>query len=195
MKPLWKRVMRFTITNVVGLVSLAASIVFFLLSQQKPLLTYSVSPIRGRIVQSGTLSDLKVLYKETEVQGDISIVYVVFQNQGSTPIEKADILTPILIKLDGNPRILAAIIQKNEKTRSLTEASLDLSQGNSGQVGVAWRILERNDGFVVQITSVGSFKTELEVTGPSRANTCPKKKQSRRDTGPRTVPENEYGRE
>jgi hypothetical protein len=93
MKPLWKRVMRFTITNVVGLVSLAVSIVFFLNSQPKPLLTYSVYPVRGRIVQSGTLGDLKVLYKGTEVQGDISIVYVVFQNTGSAPIENADILT------------------------------------------------------------------------------------------------------
>jgi hypothetical protein len=32
-------------------------------------------------------------------------------------------------------------------------------------VGVAWRILEQNDGFVVQITYVGSLNTGLQVTG------------------------------
>lgn len=150
----------------VGIGGLAFGIWSHFACQQKPLLTYGVSSVHGQIVRSGNLGDLKILYKEVEVQGDISIVYVVFQNLGTAAIERNDILTPIYVKLAGNAQILEAIIQKNEKTRfDVTKPSLDQSEVDSGQLGVGWRILEKNDGFVVQITYAGSFSTGLQVTG------------------------------
>ena len=154
-------------------------------SQQKPLLTYSISPVHGRIVRSGNLGDLKVLYKGDEVQGDISIAIVIFQNLGAAPIEKADILAPICIKLEGNPRILEAIIQKNEKTRfDITSPTLNTSQASTGQLGIEWQILEKSDGFVVQITYAGSSSTELQVRAMSKvSNRVFKKRNTLREYG------------
>jgi len=151
--------------TVIGLGGFAFGVWSHFASQHNPLLKYGVYPVRGRIVRSENLSDLKVLYKGAEVPGDISVAYVVFQNIGTAAIENTDILTPIDIQLDGKAPILEASIQKNEQTRSLTKVSLDQSQASSGQLGVGWKILEQNDGFVVQITYAGSVNTGIKVTG------------------------------
>ena len=89
-----------------------------------------------------------------------------FKNLGAGPILGApdtDILSPIYIQLEGDAPILEASVQK--MTRSVIEVSLDQSKASSGRLGLGWKILEQNDGFVVQITYVGPTNTNIQVTG------------------------------
>ncbi|MFY9983891.1 MAG: hypothetical protein WAK31_03990 [Chthoniobacterales bacterium] len=148
------------------LIAILLTVWLFFAGQRNPLLTYAVWPIHAPIVQSQSFSDLKVLYKGVEVHGDISLASVEFKNLGAGPILGApdtDILSPIYIQLEGDAPILEASVQK--MTRSVIEVSLDQSKASSGRLGLGWKILEQNDGFVVQITYVGPTNTNIQVTG------------------------------
>ena len=148
------------------LISILLGVWLFFAGQRNPLLTYAVWPVHAPIVRSQSFSDLKVLYKGAEVHGDISLASVEFQNLGAGPILGApdtDILSPIYIQLEGDAPILEASVQK--MTRSLIEVSLDQSKASSGRLGLGWKILEQNDGFIVQITYVGPTNTRIQVTG------------------------------
>lgn len=150
------------------LISILLGVWLFFAGQRNPLLTYAVWPVHAPIVRSQSFSDLKVLYKGAEVHGDISLASVEFQNLGAGPILGApdtDILSPIYIQLEGDAPILEASVQK--MTRSLIEVSLDQSKASSGRLGLGWKILEQNDGFIVQITYVGPTNTRIQVTRAS----------------------------
>ena len=169
-KPLWERVRTSFNRMPWGLlgwvVSIALTIYFFYAGQEKPLLTYTVSPVHAPIVRSESFGDLKVFYKGAVVSGDISLASVQFENLGAGPILgtlDTDILSPIYIQLEGNAQILEASIQK--MTRPIIEASVDQSKAASGRLRLGWKILEQNDIFVVQITYVGSINTGIQVTG------------------------------
>ena len=145
------------------LISILLTWYLFVAGQQKPLLKYGVFPVRSPIVRSQNVGDLKMSYRGTEVIGDISIAFVVFQNFGAGSIDgrpDKDILSTIYIQLEGGARILEASVQK--MTRSGIDANV---QQSSGQLRFLWKILEHDDAFIVQITYVGSINSKIQIGG------------------------------
>jgi hypothetical protein len=59
--------------------------------------------------------------------------------------------------------ILEVTIPK--RTRTLTGFTVDDSERSSGRVGLKWKILEKNDGAMVQVIHTGPPTTELVVSG------------------------------
>jgi hypothetical protein len=62
--------------------------------QRYPLLTYGVWPIHAPLLQSENLSNLKVFYKGADVQGEVSLAFVKFENLGAAPIIGTPVGTP-----------------------------------------------------------------------------------------------------
>ena len=135
--------------SISGVIGLVLAVIFYYAGQREPRLTYSVHPLRAPVVQTGKMSALKVLINGIEIQGDVTAAQIAIWNSGAAPIKSEDILTPIMIQTENNAPILDVSVRK--VSRPVIEMSLDQSKISSGIVGVHWRILEQNDGCVLQI--------------------------------------------
>lgn len=148
--------------SISGVIGLVLAVIFYYAGQREPRLTYSVYPLRAPVVQTGKMSALKVLINGVEIQGDVTAAQIAIWNSGAAPIKSEDILTPILIQTENNAPILDVSVRK--VSRPVIEMSLDQSKISSGIVGVHWRILEQNDGCVLQIIYLGSTSVRLSMT-------------------------------
>lgn len=171
--PRWERTKAFlqhpvllvitALASIVGIISLPLAIYFYLASLRDPRLTYLVHPVRAPIVQGQKLTSLKVLFNGADVHGDIIAAQIAIWNAGAGSIRATDIMSPIQIQTEGNAPILEATIR--EMTRPVIGVSVDQTQSNAGRVLLGWQILEKNDGFVLQIIYSGSINTKLSLEG------------------------------
>jgi hypothetical protein len=151
------------LASIVGIVSAPLAIYFYLASQRDPRLTYLVHPVRVPIVQGQKLTSLKVLFNGADVQGDIIAAQIAIWNAGAGSIRSTDIMAAIQIQTEGNSPILEATIRK--MTRPVIGVTINQTQSSAGRVHLDWKILEKNDGFVLQVIYSGSINTKLSLTG------------------------------
>ena len=149
--------------SIASFISIPLAFYFYLASIREPLLTYYVHPVRVPVVQTGKMSDVKVLFKDAPIQGDLTVAQIEIWNSGKAPIKTDEILTPILIQTENSVPILEVSLLK--VSRPLTEISLDESRLTSGIVGVHWRILEQYDACVLQILYSGPGSVRISVAG------------------------------
>jgi hypothetical protein len=146
-----------SVASVIG-IPLAVYLTFA--SQHEPRLTYIVHPLRAPVVQTGKMSNLKVLINGATIQSDVTAAQIAVWNSGRAPIKSEDILTPILIQTENNAPILEVTVLKVTRA-PVTNISLDRTRLPSGIVGVRWRILEQDDGCVLQILLYGIYKRQV----------------------------------
>jgi len=149
--------------TIAGIIGIPLAFYFYFASQRDPRLTYSVNPIRVPVVQGEKLTSLKVLFNGADVQGDIIAAQIAVWNAGAGSIRSTDIMAPIQIQTEGNSPILEATIRK--MTRPVVGVWTDQAQLSAGRVLVGWKILEKNDGFVLQVIYSGSINNKLSLTG------------------------------
>jgi hypothetical protein len=135
--------------TIASIISIPLAFYFFIASQHEPKLTYYVYPIRAPLVQTGMTSDLKVLFSGTAISGDVTAAQIEIWNSASAPIKREDVLSPILIQTENNAPILEISVRKI--SRPVTEISIDPSKFRSGIARIDWRILEKDDGCVLQM--------------------------------------------
>ena len=135
------------------IISIPLGFYFFAASQRSREAMFYVHPQRALIVQAGGSSQLKVLYKDTEVRTDVVAVQVSFWNNGREPIRTEHILAPVLFSIIQKTPILEATIQKT--FREVSQIHLDESDLRNGSLGVSWKILEQGDGAVIQLIMAG----------------------------------------
>lgn len=126
-------------------------------------LTYSVSPVKAVAVKSGQVTDLEVSYKGTAISTDITVVQLAVWNKGRLPIRAENILRGIQITTSPTSQILDASIRK--QSRDVIDFQVDSSHFTEGYIPLSWKILERNDGAVIQIIYAGTVDTDIKVTG------------------------------
>jgi hypothetical protein len=147
-----------TIASILGLV---LAIYFYMSGRILPLLTSSVNPVRTTIVKRGQISTLAVLQNGVTLTTDVTAVQIAFWNAGKKEIRDADILEPFFINLDCP--ILEASVTK--KSRDLIDFEIDQSKIAKGQIGIRWRILEENDGVVIQLIYAGDQSCKVSTRG------------------------------
>ncbi|MGA2853335.1 MAG: hypothetical protein ABSE90_04320 [Verrucomicrobiota bacterium] len=128
-------------------------------SAPKSVLTYYFNPIRTPIIQTVVKTDISVTYRGTKVEGDLTASQVAVWNAGDKPIRSEDILKPATLRTSNGCPILQVVILK--PPRDVTGFELDQSQIMSGRLGMNWKILEQNDGALIQIVYAG--KTDLRM--------------------------------
>ena len=82
---------------------------------------------------------------------------------GKLPIRREDILSPITICLGANARILECSVVK--VSRDSTGVNLANIDQTGGRANIDWRILEANDGGVLQIIYTGDTAVEATFSG------------------------------
>jgi hypothetical protein len=153
-----------TVGFVLGITaSLVAALIFYVLVESKSRdLSLFINPTRTTIVKAGQSSDLHVLYKGQSVSTDVTALQVEIWNAGKESIRQEHILSPIVLQTSFKLPILE--VRLRHISRPVCGIALDESQLADGKVGLTWKILEHNDGAVIQFI----------VAGPSTVSVNPK---------------------
>lgn len=149
-----------TIASVIA-IPLAIALTFMTIKSRE--LSFYINPVRTIIVRSGRSSDLHVLYQGQPVSSDVTALQVALWNAGRESIEPEHILEPIILKTDPRVPILEANIRS--RSRTVTGISLDMRHLADGLVGINWRILEHDDGAVIQLIIAGPISENITASG------------------------------
>ncbi len=126
-------------------------------------LSFSIYPVRASIVKSGPISTLEVYHNKELIKTDVSIIQLAIWNAGKHEIVLSDILDPIAIITKPRTPILEATIQR--QSRKLINLSVDMSAAKEGTLPISWRILEKDDGGVIQIVYAGDTSVSFQLSG------------------------------
>jgi len=157
--PLWG-----LIGSIASVMSLGLAIFLYWISIERRDLILYVNPTRATILKNGQLSDLQVLYKGKAVWTDISVVKVGLWNGGKKSIKGTDILAPITLKTTPRVPILQATLDYVNRDK-VVFPFLNTSKMAQGEVGISWKILEHNDGIVVEFDIAGPTNVTIDVSG------------------------------
>jgi hypothetical protein len=171
-RPLTSWVERAFKSPAVGMVGWAASVLGFLLAfyfyfaaRETPDLTYFIRPNRTAVVAVGDTPGISITYKGRELNKNVSAAQIVIWNAGKKPIRHEDVLTPFVVSIQGrHPIVTAKII---EVTNPVTEFRLIDTNFQSGQLPIDWRVLEHNDGAIVQLLYEGDISVPILLSGIS----------------------------
>jgi hypothetical protein len=149
-----------TLASIVGVV---LAVVFYLAAIKTRELSLYVNPSKTTIVKSGQTSDLHVLYKGKDVSTDVTALQVELWNAGKESIRPEQVLLPII--LETSPKVPILEVRLRHVSRPVTQTVLDTTQIADGKVVVSWKILEHNDGAVIQFILAGPSETSIKASG------------------------------
>jgi hypothetical protein len=153
-----------------GVVGIAASLVglllavyFYLKSRSVRNLVYHVHPAKTIVVRSGQASRMNVTFNDKIIASDVTAAQLALWNRGSLSIRPENILKPIVIYTQNDTPVLEASIRKT--SRDIVGLKLDETDYEHGRVTVSWRILEQNDGGVIQLIYEGGADIDIKIGG------------------------------
>jgi hypothetical protein len=163
------------VNTIVGLVSLPVAIYFGVTSREYRDVVYMLEPVRTHLVQAGRPTELRVEFRGQPITSDVVAVQVSVWNQGRASVRPEHLLSRLEIHLDPPVPILEVSVTK--RTRDVTEfvvaPTAELLQ--RGRVALSARILEHNDGGVVQLIYAGSPDVAAEVVGVIEGQGAPRR--------------------
>ena len=147
--------------TVASLLGVVASLYFFLVARERPDLTCLVDDARSVVFRAGQSSQLRVTSRGKPVTSDVTAAQVIFWNAGRRSIRAETILQPFTVSLPKNFEILDA------RLAMVSRPLIDLTarQLNDHSVEVRWRLIERGDGGVLQLTYAGAGKAPISCAG------------------------------
>lgn len=150
---------------VIGVISLAVTSYFGVRSLRSRELLYGIYATKTTIVKSGQSSDLHVSYKGQDVSTDVTALQVAVWNHGNESIKPENFVTVPPITLTTSPRVPILEARIKQVQRTVSQIVLDTSHTGTGSVSLTWKILERNDGAVVQLIVAGPTSVTVEAEG------------------------------
>jgi hypothetical protein len=172
-------------------VSTALGFYWYYASDKAPRLVYAVSAAKAELKRPDFDNKLQIEYGGVEVDSDVTIVQVAIWNAGSRSIRNDDILSALTLQMAGNAPILSARIKQT--TREVCKFTFDngnlaVSQSprnridtpltwtheqalhtdpqlSKGVCSFKFRILEPEDGALVQIIYEGDASKDPQISG------------------------------
>lgn len=148
--------------SICSIISVPLAVLFGIQAIQNPILTYSVHPINSTIVKANETSKIAVYFDDKELTSDVTSMQVAFWNAGTRTIRSEHILEPLVLQVEPPSPILDVRITK--QSRSVIELATDLTEIEKGRVKIFWKILEHQDGGVVQLVLAGSAESSIKAT-------------------------------
>jgi hypothetical protein len=166
----WRKHIFFFWLSIVGtigtLTGVPLSVYFYQASQIKPLLTFSVHPLKTELQRPDFDKELGFIYKGKPVDSEsITSVQVSIWNAGTRSIRASDVLDPFRLVLPDGAAILSARVKKTTRPICGFELLDNQEDYKSGTCHIKWRILEPGDGAVVQIIYTGSARHDPKLEG------------------------------
>jgi len=155
------------IVGTVGtLIGIVLSVYFYQASQIKPLLTFSVHPLKTELQRPDFDKELGFIYKGMPVNSEsITSVQVCIWNAGTKAYGISDVLDPFRLVMPDGAAILSVRVKKTARPICDFEAVDNQEDYKSGTCHVTWRILEPGDGAVLQIIYAGSARQDPKLAG------------------------------
>jgi hypothetical protein len=157
--------------SIFSVVGVGLAIYFYFGGARSRKLTYAVNPVKTIVVKAGEASTLRVLHGDQDIKGDVTAAQVAIWNDGTESIRPENVLSPISIVLRPSAPILEAKVRK--VSRAVIGAAIDTSRLADGAVPVTWKILEHNDGAVIQLIFAGPTETDIAVDGTVEGQPTP----------------------
>jgi hypothetical protein len=136
-------------------------------SIEKRDLVYAVNPIPSIVVSGQTchVHGIAVSYGGEELGCvDITIAQIAILNKGKKSIEQADFLQDgVYIQTFPASKVLDAQVVKVSRKQTEFKVIAPSDSWEDGRVPLNWRILEENDGAVIQLIYLGSPEVELSL--------------------------------
>jgi hypothetical protein len=164
------RLMRFlsnpvfsSISVILTVVALILAVYFYLEGKSKREFKYYCHPVKATVVKAGQTTSLRVFCENEKIESDVTAVQVAIWNNGKMSIRENDILEPITLYTEPKTRIIDVIIRK--QTREVTDLRIDDNFLKDGFIPIFWRILEHNDGGIIQVIFAGSADVKISIKG------------------------------
>jgi hypothetical protein len=151
---------------VIGILSTCLAIYFYEAQKQEPCLTFGVNPTKTELEQPDFDKDLGFSYGGQPINSDsVTAVQLCILNSGTKSIPTSAILDTIRIKTpDGSP-ILSARIKKTSRSICDIKLVVDRQDFKTGVCRIDWRILEPNDGAIIQLIYAGGAHHDPTLEG------------------------------
>jgi len=148
---------------VLGVLGLAWGFISYNLAEKKPDLVFAQQPVQTMVVRAGELSKLGVTYGGRVVTSDITAAQIAIWNAGRKPILANDILEPLVIRMHAGATILDSKIRFI--TRDVVGIQCENSAARPNEVDLRFRILEPDDGAIVQVIYEGHPGIDASMSG------------------------------
>lgn len=148
--------------SLAGIAALVTGVYFYLASEKYRSLTFYLQPVKSVVVSKEQLSDLRVFYRERQVQ-DVTAAQIAVWNQGNDSIKMEDVLDEVRIVIQPAKPILRVAVIKT--SRPVIAFACDESRLEKGVVSLSWKILEQGDGALVQIVYAGAPDIQVALEG------------------------------
>jgi hypothetical protein len=145
-----------------GVISTPLAIYLYVKQLPSRQLFVEESPVRSVFVSKDTPSVLEVRTKDQTVRGkDVFAVQLAIWNGGNQSIRPEHVLEPIVFRPPSGTEILEAKVLRSTRPVCGVDATIDSGR----EARVHWKILEPNDGAVIQLLLIGEQTTSLPVAG------------------------------
>jgi len=151
------------VSFIASLLSIAAIVYTLAIGRDSRELAYRINPVKTSIVRSGQYGPLSVFVGLSKIETDVTAIQVAVWNRGRLPIFSGDVIEGVQLILKPSAKILDAEITKT--SRSLIGLAIIDRNDDEGRLSLSWKVLEHNDGGVVQIILAGIMDTDVEVIG------------------------------
>lgn len=149
--------------SIASILGILLSIYFYLAAHERRDLTYFVYPVKAAVIRAGQFPKLQVSMDQKPVNGDVTAAQVAFWNAGDRPIRQDEVLRPFSVQTKNGARILEARLRK--VNRDVAGIALETGQAENGLILIRWKILERNDGGIIQLIYEGDDNVPILADG------------------------------
>ena len=169
-KPSWQNHVFFFWLGIVGtvgtLIGIVLSIYLYRASQIKPILTFGVHPLKTELQRPDYDKELGFVYQGKLVDSaSITAVQVAIWNAGTKSIRETDVLEPFHLVMPDAAAILSVRVKKMSRPICGFECVNNQTDYLSGKCLLKWRILEPDDGVVLQVIYAGSARHDPTLEG------------------------------
>jgi hypothetical protein len=147
----------------VGLVGLLSSYYFYRVSRKIPDLRAHISKEIIVFARVESNPRLKIYWENKEVKSNILTRNVYIWNAGNKSIKPENILSPISLIAKGVEILDASIVKQNRP--NIINAQIISDPCDKERIQLDWDILEKNDGFIANLTYAGEAESYPEISG------------------------------
>ena len=168
--PNWQNHVFFFWLGIVGtvgtLIGIVLSIYLYRASQIKPILTFGVLPLKTELQRPDYDKELGFVYQGKLVDSaSITAVQLAIWNTGTKSIRDTDVLEPFHLVMPDGAAILSVRVKKISRPICGFEFVNNQTDYVSGKCLLKWRILEPDDGVVLQVIYAGSARHDPTLEG------------------------------
>jgi hypothetical protein len=152
--------------TVTTIFSVALNVYLYRASQIKPMLTFGVLPLKTELQRPDYDKELGFVYQGKLVDSaSITAVQVAIWNAGTRSIRDTDVLEPFHLMMPDGAAILSVRVKKITRPICGFEFVNNQTDYVSGKCLLKWRILEPDDGVVLQVIYAGSARHDPTLGG------------------------------